>query len=209
MTSDVTCLETYQNMKTMHCSKTWINLHRFLDFANTCILPKTCPAPSWDQTLLSFSWVKRFQAGKQAAQYPRQIDKHASNGSDTKSKNNERNEVQVFNFQDLYKLKLKSIVISSTHYFRTLAFLLALLHLSRTSTHAAIRSVSTGKKADHSHTMHISWKNNGILRTDREISRYTVHTVTKVPLTKSRLGCGLLLSPAKSINGWLTRHQLL
>ena len=87
----------------------------------------------------------------------------------TKSKNNERNEVQVLNFQDLYKLKLKSIVISSTHSFRTLAFLLALLHLSRTSTHAAIRSVSTGKKADHSHTMHISWKNNGILRTDREI----------------------------------------
>ena len=60
-----------------------------------------------------------------------------------------------------------------------------------------------------SFSRHLSWKNNGILRTDREISRYTVHTVTKVPLNKSRLGCGLLLSPAKSINGWLTRHQLL
>ena len=43
MTREVTCLETYKNVKTKHCSKTWINLHRFLDFANTRILPKTCP----------------------------------------------------------------------------------------------------------------------------------------------------------------------
>ena len=43
----------------MHCSKTWINVHRFLDFANTRILAKTCPALSWDQALLSLSWVNR------------------------------------------------------------------------------------------------------------------------------------------------------
>ena len=64
MTSDITCLEMYKNVKTMHWSKTWINLHRFLDFANTCIIPKMCPALSWDQALLSYSWVNRFQAGK-------------------------------------------------------------------------------------------------------------------------------------------------
>ena len=65
MTREVTCLETYKNVKTKHCSKTWINLHRFLGFANTRILPKTCPLLSWDQALLSFSWVKRFQPAKQ------------------------------------------------------------------------------------------------------------------------------------------------
>ena len=59
MTSDVTCLETYKHINTMHCS-----LHRSLDFASSRILPKTCPALSWDQALLSFSWVNRFQAGK-------------------------------------------------------------------------------------------------------------------------------------------------
>ena len=66
MTSDVTCSETYKSIKTMHCSETWISfyLHRFLDFASTHILPKTCPALSWDQALLSISWVNRFQAGK-------------------------------------------------------------------------------------------------------------------------------------------------
>ena len=63
----------------MHCSQTWIKLHRFLEFANTRILPKTFPALSWDQALLSFSRLDRFQAGKQATQYPRQIDKRASN----------------------------------------------------------------------------------------------------------------------------------
>ena len=66
----------------------------------------------------------------------------------TNHESNERNGEQVFNFEDLYKLKLKSIVLSSTHSFRTLAFLLAPLLLSRTFTHAAIRSVSTMKKAD-------------------------------------------------------------
>ena len=35
---------------------------------NTRILPKTCPALSWDQALLSFSWVNSFKAGKQATQ---------------------------------------------------------------------------------------------------------------------------------------------
>ena len=35
MINSVICLETYQTSKTMHCSKTWINLHRFLDFANS------------------------------------------------------------------------------------------------------------------------------------------------------------------------------
>ena len=64
MKSDVTCLETYKKYKTTHCSKTWINVHRFLDFANTRILAKTCPALSWDQALLSLSWVNRFQARK-------------------------------------------------------------------------------------------------------------------------------------------------
>ena len=109
----------------MHCSKTWIKLHRFLDFAHTRILPKTCPTLSWDQALLSFSWVNRFQAGKQATRYPRQIDKHASNTkSCTNRENNERNGEQVLNFEDLYKLKLISIVLSSTHPFRTRAFLL-------------------------------------------------------------------------------------
>ena len=43
MTRDVTCLDTYKDVKTMHCNKTWINFHRFLDFANTPILPKPCP----------------------------------------------------------------------------------------------------------------------------------------------------------------------
>ena len=60
----------------------------------------------------------------------------------------------MFNFEDLYKLKLKSVVLSSTQSFRTRAFLLETLLLCRTSTHAAIRS-SIVKKADHSHTMHI------------------------------------------------------
>ena len=64
MTSDITCLEMYKNVTTMHWSKTWINLHRFLDFADTCIISKMCPALSWDQALLSYSWVNRFQAGK-------------------------------------------------------------------------------------------------------------------------------------------------
>ena len=67
ITCDVTCLETYKNIKTIHFNKTWINLiyvHRFLDFASTRVLLKTCPALSWDQDLLSFSWVNRFQAEK-------------------------------------------------------------------------------------------------------------------------------------------------
>ena len=41
-----------------------LKLHLFLDFASTLILPKTCPALSWDQALLSFFWVNRFRAGK-------------------------------------------------------------------------------------------------------------------------------------------------
>ena len=52
----------------MHCS-----LHRSLDFASSRILPKTCPALSWDQALLSFSWVNRFQAGKANWKVPRFI----------------------------------------------------------------------------------------------------------------------------------------
>ena len=75
----------------------------------------------------------------------------------TNRENNERNGEQVFNFEDLYKLKLKSIVLGSSHSFRTVAFLLAPLLLSPTSTHA----------------VHISWQNNGI-------------SSNKVPLTKSR-----------------------
>ena len=59
MTSDVTCLERYKHINTTQCS-----LHRSLDFASSRILSKTCPALSWDQALLSFSWVNRFQAGK-------------------------------------------------------------------------------------------------------------------------------------------------
>ena len=49
----------YKHINTMHCS-----LHRPLDFASSRILLKTCPALSWDQALLSFSWVNRFLAGK-------------------------------------------------------------------------------------------------------------------------------------------------
>ena len=77
----------------------------------------------------------------------------------TNRESNERNGEQVFNFEDLCirKLKLKSIVLSSSHSFRTLAFLHAPLLLSPTSTHA----------------VHISWKNNGI-------------SSNKVPLAKSR-----------------------
>ena len=41
-----------------------MSLHLFLDFATTRILPKTCPALSWDQALLSFSWVNWFQPSK-------------------------------------------------------------------------------------------------------------------------------------------------
>ena len=65
----------------------------------------------------------------------------------TNRENNEKNGEQVFNLEDLYKFKLKSIVLNSTHSFRTLTNLLAPLLLSRTPTHAAIRSVSTVKKA--------------------------------------------------------------
>ena len=75
----------------------------------------------------------------------------------TNRESNERNGEQVFNFEDLYKLKLKSIVLGSSHSFQTLAFLLASLLVSSTSTHA----------------VHISWQNNGI-------------SGNKVPLTKSR-----------------------
>ena len=48
----------------------------------------------------------------------------------TNRENNERNGEQVFNFEDLYKLKLKSVVLSSTQSFRTRAFLLETLLLS-------------------------------------------------------------------------------
>ena len=41
-----------------------LKLHLFLIFASTRILPKTCPALSWDQALLSFFLVNRFQASK-------------------------------------------------------------------------------------------------------------------------------------------------
>ena len=34
-------------------------------FANTCILPKTCLGLSWDQALLSFSWVTKWNPGRQ------------------------------------------------------------------------------------------------------------------------------------------------
>ena len=51
-----------------------LNKFRFLDFANSHILPKTSRALSWDQALLSFSWVNKYQAGKQTTHYPRQID---------------------------------------------------------------------------------------------------------------------------------------
>ena len=67
MTSDVTCLEMYKNIKIMHCSVTWMNLI-YMDFQTfliaTHILPNTHPALSCDQDLLSFSWVNRFPAGK-------------------------------------------------------------------------------------------------------------------------------------------------
>lgn len=33
-------------------------------FGNTCISQKTCPTKSWDQALLLFSWVNRFQTSK-------------------------------------------------------------------------------------------------------------------------------------------------
>ena len=66
---DVTCLKTYKNIKawkTMYCrnQNKLYSLYRFLEFANTRILLKTCPALSWDQALLLGSWVNRFQAGK-------------------------------------------------------------------------------------------------------------------------------------------------
>ena len=60
MTSDLTCMETYKNVKTMHYSETWIKLHWFLYFASTRHLPKTCPTLNWDQAPLSFSSVNRF-----------------------------------------------------------------------------------------------------------------------------------------------------
>ena len=67
MTSDVTCLETYAKKYKNNTFK-WklnkLNLHGLLDFANTRMLPITCPALPWDQALLSFSWVNRFPAGK-------------------------------------------------------------------------------------------------------------------------------------------------
>ena len=45
-------------------NKLLYNLHRFLDFASTRILPKTCPALNWDEALPFSSWVNRFQTGK-------------------------------------------------------------------------------------------------------------------------------------------------
>ena len=39
-------------------------LHGFLNFANVRIFPTTRLALSWDQALLSFSWVNGFPAGK-------------------------------------------------------------------------------------------------------------------------------------------------
>ena len=43
-----------------------LNLHGFelIDFVINPFLPKTCPALSWDQALLSFPLVKRFSAAK-------------------------------------------------------------------------------------------------------------------------------------------------
>ena len=64
MKSDVACLETYKNIKTIQWSETpnKLNLRRFLDFAYTLILSKNRPALRWDQALLSFS--SRFSAAK-------------------------------------------------------------------------------------------------------------------------------------------------
>ena len=58
MTSDVTCLTSYKNTKTMHWSGTLnkLNLHGFLDLANIRIFHTTRLTLSWDQALLSFSW---------------------------------------------------------------------------------------------------------------------------------------------------------
>ena len=129
------------------------------------------PALSWDQALPSFSWVNRFQAGKQAMQYPRQIEMLRI--LNTNRENNERNGEEVFNFEDLCKLQLKSIVLSSTHSFRTLAFLVATLLLSRTSMLRYLASAPWKKL-----TIHIPWMLVG--RTQRNLkNRSTVEQIEK------------------------------
>ena len=66
MTSNVTSLETYKSIKTMHSIETWINLI-YLDFYTLLTRVsywKLVIHLSWDQALLSFSWGIRSPAGK-------------------------------------------------------------------------------------------------------------------------------------------------
>ena len=155
MTSDIKCLEMYKNVKTMHWSKTWINLHRFLDFANTCIISKTCLALSWEQTLLSYSWINRFQAG---------------------NLNHMCLLIECNNDCCITFMCIHGITVTSDE------------------------PLTPGPPRPHA--MHINPKNLGISRmwTDWGKSHYTF---SKVHLTKSRLGCGLLLSPATKLDSFI------
>ena len=63
-TWDVRCLETKYKSHALQWNLNKLNLHRFLDFVSTRVLPKTCPAFSWGQAELLVSWVNRFPATK-------------------------------------------------------------------------------------------------------------------------------------------------
>ena len=66
VTSSVTCLETFRNIK-MHCSVTWINLVRWIHrlcYHSHLTRDPSCTKLRLGSTVLSFSLVNRFAAGK-------------------------------------------------------------------------------------------------------------------------------------------------
>ena len=66
VTSSVTCLETFRNIK-MHCSVTWINLVRWIHrlcYHSHLTRDPSCTKLRLGSTVLSFSLVNRFPAGK-------------------------------------------------------------------------------------------------------------------------------------------------
>ena len=67
MTSDLMCLETYRNIKTMHCSVTWINLVTWIKrLCNHSYLTEnlSCTKLRSGSTFISLGKYYRFLAGK-------------------------------------------------------------------------------------------------------------------------------------------------
>ena len=157
-------LETYKNIKTMHCSKTGINLDRFLDFANTRdrILAKTCPALSWDQAMLSFSWVNRFQASK-ANRKVSHLMQYLCTGITCAWESN------VIIYCCITCMCIHVITVTS-------------------------RTLNSTPGPSRPHSMHIGRENMGIsrMRTDREKSRHTVNKVPLTKFSKIRLRAPLV-----------------